>query len=333
MDQLKYFFATDDTILKEISFKQVFKVWFRLFFSYQLINNRIKDKFHSIQKQEFLFFLSNNNTSFFLQIKTIEINSPNVSLIISKKKERILDDWTIFPIFSFSILLSRKTINKIQKLGAIDSTSWHKSSILPFKRSLINPQQRLIDLPFYFLRRSNDTRSIETTIFTYVACKYTRVPDLSATVSPNWWKEEIYPGTEGFLRGTFNYRTRERYLRAFYLDVRPRKSGRRHFNIVPSPARKSISREIRVLLAFNSCSNPKGGGGFEEEGRRGRKKKRTVQFVSSTLRFENGDVRGSCSTILRSRFLRFIVNDCPASRRCLLIHRRCLWTGFCITTL
>lgn len=171
MDQLKYFFATDDTILKEISFKQVFKVWFRLFFSYQLINNRIKDKFHSIQKQEFLFFLSNNNTSFFLQIKTIEINSPNVSLIISKKKERILDDWTIFPIFSFSILLSRKTINKIQKLGAFDPTSWHKSSILPFKRSLINPQQRLIDLPFYFLRRSNDTRSIETTIFTYVACK------------------------------------------------------------------------------------------------------------------------------------------------------------------
>lgn len=156
MDQLKYFFATDDTILKEISFKQVFKVWFRLFFSYQLINNRIKDKFHSIQKQEFLFFLSNNNTSFFLQIKTIEINSPNVSLIISKKKrkKKILDDWTIFPIFSFSILLSRKTINKIQKLGAIDSTSWHKSSILPFKRSLINPQQRLIDLPFYFLRRS-----------------------------------------------------------------------------------------------------------------------------------------------------------------------------------
>lgn len=65
MDQLKYFFATNDTILKEISFKQVFKVWFRIFFSYQLINRRIKDKFHSVQKQEFLF-LSNNNTSFFL---------------------------------------------------------------------------------------------------------------------------------------------------------------------------------------------------------------------------------------------------------------------------
>lgn len=101
----------------------------------------------------------------------------------------------------------------------------------------------------------------------------TRVPDLSATVSPNWWKEEIYPGTEGFLRGTFNYRTRERYLRAFYLDVRPRKSGRRHFNIVPSPARKSISREIRVLLAFNSCSNPKGGGGIRRRREEGKKKK------------------------------------------------------------
>lgn len=51
-----------------------------------------------------------------------------------------------------------------------------------------------------------------------------------------------------------------------------------------------------MLLAFNSCSNPKGGGEgekkhsrrYEEEGEGERKKKRkkTVQFVSSTLWFE-----------------------------------------------
>lgn len=76
------------------------------------------------------------------------------------------------------------------------------------------------------------------------------------------------------------------------------------------------SRLIRARIQKEVGDSKKKGGGEE--------KKRTVQFVSSTLRFENGGVRGSCSTILRSRFLRFIVNDCPASRRCLLIHRRCL---------
>lgn len=129
----------------------------------------------------------------------------------------------------------------------------------------------------------------------------TRVPDLSATVSPNWWKEEIYPGTEGFLRGTFNYRTRERYLRAFYLDVRPRKSGRHHFNIVPSPARKSISREIRVLLAFNSCSNPKGGGGIRRRREEGKKKKKN----GSICEFDLAIRKRRCSGIM--------FNDPPVS--------------------
>lgn len=300
MDQLKYFFATDDTILKEISFKQVFKVWFRLFFSYQLINNRIKDKFHSIQKQEFLFFLSNNNTSFFLQIKTIEINSPNVSLIISKKKERILDDWTIFPIFSFSILLSRKTINKIQKLGAIDSTSWHKSSILPFKRSLINPQQRLIDLPFYFLRRSTIPDPSKPR-FSLMSLANTRVCLIyPRQCPPTGEKKRFIQGQRGsceehsiielendtFVRFISMYglgNPAAAILISFLLPLVNR--SREKYACYSRLIRARIQKEVE---------------GFEEEGRRGRKKKN-----GSICEFDLAVRKRRCSGIM--------FNDPPVS--------------------
>lgn len=62
----------------------------------------------------------------------------------------------------------------------------------------------------------------------------------------------------------------------------------------------------------------------KKERGKGKKKKKNGSICEFDLVVRNDGVRGSCSTILRSRFVRFIVNDCPASRRCLLIHRRCL---------
>lgn len=55
-----------------------------------------------------------------------------------------------------------------------------------------------------------------------------------------------------------------------------------------------------MLLAFNSCSNPKGGGGFEEEGRRGRKKKN-----GSICEFDLAVRKRRCSGIM--------FNDPPVS--------------------
>lgn len=158
------------------------------------------------------------------------------------------------------------------------------------------------------------------------------MPDLSATVSPLLKRRDIFGFIQGqrVPRGTFNYRTRER-SRLVPRFISMYDLGNPAAAILISSLLPLVNRSREKYACYSRLIRArvgrKGEKGFERVQEGGEKKKeeeKTVQFVSSTLRSKRRCSRIMFTTIFWSRFVRLIVNDCPASRRCLLIHRHCL---------